>query len=106
MDVSYEQPLGDDFAATFNLGITSQSSYNFLSNGDPDAVQKGYTTFDIGVALTEKSKNWTLRAFCRNCTDERFVSTIQGHPFFPTDHIQNLTYNGFRQLGVALDLTF
>lgn len=106
VDVSYEQPLGDDFAATLNVGITSQSSYNFLSNGNPSAEQKGYTTIDVGLALTQKSMDWTLRAFCRNCTNEHFVATVQGHPFFPGDHIQNLSYNGFRQLGLALDVKF
>ncbi|MEJ7925673.1 TonB-dependent receptor [Sphingobium sp. AN641] len=106
VDVSYEQPLGDDFAATLNVGISSQSSYNFLSNGNPSAEQKGYTTVDLGLALTQKPMGWTLRAFCRNCTNEHFVATVQGHPFFPGDHIQNLSYNGFRQLGLALDLKF
>lgn len=106
VDISYEQPLGDEFAATLNVGISSQSSYNFLSNGNPSAVQKGYTTLDLGLALTQKTMDWTLRAFCRNCTNEHFVSTVQGHPFFAGDHIQNLSYNGFRQLGLALDLKF
>lgn len=106
MDVSYEQPLGDEFAATLNVGISAQSSYNFLSNGNPSAEQKGYATLDLGLALTQKSMEWTLRAFCRNCTDKNFVSTVQGHPFFPGDHVQNLSYNGFRQLGLALDMKF
>lgn len=106
VDVQYEQPLSDEYAAIFSAAALSQSSYNFLSNGDPDAQQKGYTTFDFGLALTQKTLGWTIRAFCRNCTNERYVATVQGHPFFPGDHIQNLSYGGFRQLGLALDLKF
>ncbi|MDP3748642.1 MAG: TonB-dependent receptor [Phenylobacterium sp.] len=105
-DASYEQPLGRDFAAIFNVGVVAQSSYNFLSNGDPDALQGGVTTIDLGVTLNQTAQNWSLRAFCRNCTDERYVATVQGHPFFGADHIQNLSVGGFRQIGVALDLSF
>jgi iron complex outermembrane recepter protein len=106
LDASYEQPIGADYSTIFDLGLTSVSSYNFLSNGDPFAEQKGYTTIDLALALSQKRTGWTLRAFCRNCTDSRFIATVQGHPFFPGDHIQNLSYNGFRQIGLALDLPF
>lgn len=105
-DISYEQPLGDNFAAIVNVGVTSQSSYNFLSNADPSSIQKGYTALDLGVTLTPTARNWSLRAFCRNCTDRRYVATVQGHPFFASDYIQNLSYGGFRQLGLALDVGF
>lgn len=106
LGASYEQPLSDQFAATLNVGLTSQSSYNFLSNGDPNAVQKGYTALDLGLTLTQLSLNWSLRAFCRNCTDARYVGTVQSHPFFAGDYIQNQSYGGFRQIGLALDLRF
>lgn len=106
VDVQYEQPLSNEYSALFSAAALSQSSYNFLSNGDPDALQKGYTTFDFGLALTQKRLGWVIRAFCRNCTNARYVATVQGHPFFPGDHIQNLSYGGFRQIGLALDLKF
>ena len=106
VDVSYEQPLSGNLSATLNVGIASQSSYNFLSNGDPSAIQKGFTALDASLTLKESQQNWSLRAFCRNCTDARYVGTVQGHPFFPGDYIQNLSYGGFRQIGLAVDLNF
>jgi len=106
VDAAYEMSVAKDFTATLNLSVSPQSSYTFASNGDPNAVQKGYVSLDAGLDLTKISLNWTLRVFCRNCTDRRFVSTVQGHPFFPGDYIQNLTYAGYRQLGLALDLRF
>ena len=105
-DVSYEAPLGGDFSALFNMGVKSQTSFNFLSNADPNTVQKGYTTMDASVALSNAAWGGTVRLFCRNCTDTRFVGTISGHPFFPGDYIQNLTPSGFRQIGASLDVQF
>lgn len=105
-DAAYELPLSNDFAATLNVSISPQSSETFASNGDPNAVQRGFTTLDAGLTLTQTSLNWSLRVFCRNCTDQRFVSTVQGHPFFAGDYIQNLSYAGYRQLGLALDFRF
>ena len=105
-EVNYQQPLTRGLAAIFNVGVTSQTEYNFLSNGDPNAIQRGFTALDLGLGLTGTSNRWSIRVFCRNCTDSRFVATVQEHPLFAGDHIENLSYNGFRQLGLALDLSF
>ena len=105
-DVAYEASLGTNLAATFNVGLKTQSAFNFQANADPSTIQEAYTTLDASIALTNKAWGGTLRAFCRNCTDARSVSLIAGHSFVPGDYIQNLSPSGYRQLGLALDLSF
>lgn len=103
-DASYEVALGAGNSAIFNAGVKTQSAFNFLSNNDPKTTQSGYTTLDTSIALTNSIVGGTLRLFCRNCTDRRFVANIVGHPFVPGDYIQNLSISGYRQLGLSLDL--
>ena len=104
--MQYKHPVSDRLTATFNAAVSAQSGINFASNGNPATVQKGYTTLDMGVGLTGDDGRWTLRAFCRNCTDTRFVTSISSNALFQTDYAQSMGYQSFRQIGAALDFAF
>lgn len=105
-DVRYEWAFTPGLNGNIQLGFTSQSSVEYFSNADPHGHQKGYTMFDVALGLAGRPNSWQLNLFCRNCTDQRYVSAVGNHPLVTSDYLQNYSYAAFRSIGAALAFKF
>jgi iron complex outermembrane receptor protein len=107
LGVDYRYPLASGWTVLTHADVYARSKSNFSPNGDPNTLQGGYAVANASLALAGGDERWTLRAFCRNCFDERFVtaigSTVVGGP---GDYGQSFGVDSFRSLGVAVNVRY
>ena len=73
----YESNLpGTDLALFGQVTGNAQSAVNFSLEQDPDAVQKGYATFDASIGLRRQDGRYSVTLFVRNLTDKHFLTSI------------------------------
>jgi iron complex outermembrane recepter protein len=73
----YETELPGSALAVFGqVSANAQTKVNFSLEQDPDAVQKGYATFDASIGLRRLDGRYSLTVFARNLTDRHFVTSI------------------------------
>jgi hypothetical protein len=77
-----------------------------FSNANPAGFMGGRTTLDVDFGVHAVDLHWSVRAFCRNCSNKIFADNIAPNPLFQTDYEQTFSYGSFRTLGVALDMRF
>jgi iron complex outermembrane receptor protein len=73
----YESDLaGTDLALFGQVTGNAQSAVNFTLEQDPDAVQKGYATFDASIGVRRQDGRYGLTVFMRNLTDKHFLTSV------------------------------
>lgn len=82
LGAAYEAPLtASGISLRLSGDVGYNSSYNYSDALRPDAVQKGYTKFDAGIALSGPDHVWTVSLIGRNLTNKLVVSTANDIPF-------------------------
>ena len=73
----YESDLpGSELAVFGQVTGNAQSAVNFTLEQDPDAVQKGYATFDASIGVRRNDGRYSVTLFVRNLTDKHFLTSI------------------------------
>jgi iron complex outermembrane receptor protein len=80
---------------------TSDTQYGV--NNNPDSIQKAYSTVDLTAGFGANDHRWTLTAYARNLTDERFATRISVAN--PTVN-QTIPFQALQTYGVSLDVSF
>jgi len=103
----YRKPLDSGLTLRAHADVFAQARINFSPNEDPNTVQPGYATVNASLAVSGRDDVWTLRAFCRNCFDKRFVTSIGGTVVGGAgDYGQSFAIDSFRSFGLALGLRY
>jgi hypothetical protein len=61
---------------------------------------------DVDFGVHAADQHWSVRAFCRNCTNRIYPNNLGNNPIFTADYFQTFSYGSFRTLGVSLDMKF
>jgi iron complex outermembrane receptor protein len=105
--LDYRQPLAGGWTVRAHGDVFAQSAINFSPNNDPNTIQPRYAIVNASLALSGADDAWTLRAFCRNCFDKRFVTSIGGTVVGGAgDYGQSFAIDSFRSIGLALNLRY
>ncbi|MGI4732686.1 MAG: TonB-dependent receptor [Janthinobacterium lividum] len=103
----YTVPIGQRFNVTAHADVYAHTRVNFSPNNDPSTVQGGFAVVNGALAFSPTGGNWTLRAFCRNCLDQRFVSAINSTVVGGAgDYGQSFALDSFRSVGLAVNLRY
>jgi iron complex outermembrane receptor protein len=106
VDLRYDHAINSFLGGTIGLDVQSQSAYNLFSNANPQGAIPGRATLDVDIGLHDIGRHWSVKGFCRNCTNRIFVDNVGSNPLFITDYQQTFGYGSFRTLGVGLDVKF
>jgi outer membrane receptor protein involved in Fe transport len=84
----FDAPLSDGLHGFISGNIFARTDY--LADPDPalDREQDGYEQYNLRAGVRSADDNWDLAVWCRNCTDERVVTSqfqipFDGAIFFP-----------------------
>jgi iron complex outermembrane receptor protein len=102
LNPSYEYNF-DKLRAFTSLHYLYTSDTQYGVNNNPDSIQKAYSTVDLTAGFGATDHRWTLTAYARNLTDERFATRISVAN--PTIN-QTIPYQALQTYGVSLDLSF
>ncbi len=105
--VDLRQPVGGDLTLLVHGDVYGRTAVNFAPNGNPFTRQGGYAVANASLGVSGADDAWTLRAFCHNCFDKRFVTTIDSTVVGgPGDYAQGFAVDSFRSIGLALNLKY
>jgi outer membrane receptor protein involved in Fe transport len=81
--LTYEQPVGADMKARFNVGAKYSSAYNTGSDLFPPKMQEAFTVVNARVGLGAADDKWTVELWGQNLFDQEykqvaFNGTLQG----------------------------
>lgn len=84
----FDAPMTDKLNGFVSGNIYARTDY--LANSDPalDREEDGYTQFNLRAGVRSTDDTWEMAVWCRNCSDERVVSSdfqipFDGAIFFP-----------------------
>jgi iron complex outermembrane recepter protein len=106
VDLRYDRPITNYLSGTVGLDLQSQSAYNMFSNANPEGLIVGRTTMDVDFGVHAVDQHWSVRAFCRNCTNRIYPNNLGNNPIFTADYFQTFSYGSFRTLGIGVDTKF
>ena len=99
----YEHEFGSSFRAFGQAHFQYNSEIQYGISNSPVTLQKGYHTIDLTAGFGDFDRRWTLSAYARNITNERYVTRIA---FTQPGIGQLVPFQALRTYGVALDVSF
>ncbi|HWT30915.1 MAG TPA: TonB-dependent receptor [Propylenella sp.] len=99
----YERDIGASFRGFGQAHFQYNSSVQYGISNNPITIQKGYHTIDLTAGFGDVDRRWTLSAYARNITKERYVTRIA---FTQPGIGQLVPFQALRTYGVALDVSF
>ena len=102
----YEFPETFSVEPFFQLGLQYRSETVTALDNDPRSIQDAYTLLDAQLGFTTLDGRWSVHAFGRNLTDQKFVEAIFDAPFDNGGLAQFVSYESEQVFGVALRASF
>jgi iron complex outermembrane receptor protein len=102
LQASYNAPVNDIMQVDANVNWSWRSS-TFGVVADPVAKTASYGIFNGSIGISGKDRDWRVGLYARNLFDKHFVA-ISHNPFDAGGLTQAISNDGFRTLGVSLDV--
>lgn len=88
----YDVDLTADWLLTTSAYLYSVGDNNVVSNGDPDFLADGYTTWNGSLLLSQTAQDWSVELACRNCNDRTMlVRGLAGLKYYQDPRTWSLT---------------
>lgn len=85
---------GLTWAARVDMGFTTDQNLGVSGDNNPDANQKGYSTFGARLALRGPEETWELALSGQNLTNKAFCTGIYNQPTYAAYGLANAATGG------------
>lgn len=104
----YDRPFGNGSHAWFVQGdYRWQDEVTFSISQEPYSVQDAYGVANLSIGLSGNDQRWVVEAFCKNLTDQQYVTNIFTVPDFVGAGVTHAVPRDFhRYFGGSVRLRF
>lgn len=107
----YQHAVGNGMKASYEMNVYHRTGVNFGIGNDPGMAVGGATLLGANLSLASAASDWRISLYCRNCLDQRVVSSISPDALDAAQggvasYLQQFGYTSFRTLGVAGEYRF